>query len=90
MVQMNRKTNVIALAIVLCLVFAFGAAAAIFAIPATETAYALDNVAQFHFYGLSNYGGSKPMVVSRSVIRVTTISPAAHLVLFSRQADRLL
>lgn len=59
MVQTKRKTNVVALAIVLSLVFVFALVAVLFDTPATETAYAIDNVAQFHFYGLSNYGGSK-------------------------------
>ena len=40
MVQTKRKTNVIALAIVLSLMFVFGIVAAVFATPATETAYA--------------------------------------------------
>lgn len=59
MVQTNRKTNVAVLAILMSFVLVFAFVAALFATPATETAYAIDDVAQFHFYGLSNYGGSK-------------------------------
>ena len=44
MVQTKRKTNVIALALVLSLVLVFGVVAAIFAAPATETAYAATQV----------------------------------------------
>ncbi|MBR1747551.1 MAG: InlB B-repeat-containing protein, partial [Clostridia bacterium] len=56
MVQTKRKTNVIALAIVLSLVFVFALSAVLFATPATDTAYAIDDVAQFHFYGISGTG----------------------------------
>ena len=58
MVKTKRKTNVIAMAILFCLALTLSVAAFL-AMPATETAYAIDNVAEFHFYGLSNYGGSR-------------------------------
>ena len=53
MEQTKRKTNVIALAIVLSLVLVFAMAVALFATPATETAHAIDKIAEFNFYNLN-------------------------------------
>ena len=80
MVQTKRKTNVVALAIVLSLMLVFAMAVALFAMPATDTAHALDDVAQFHFYGISGTGSKTDGGITFSYSGSYFISPGTSCI----------